>query len=291
MIKSKSLMKIGNYYFNKKQIIFFIILSIGLIASVYLVLNRQIFKSRASVSNRAFTITQDTNPEQPAECTGDSCKTETLNIIIKPNLQGEPNSIVAAQVIQASKPRITNLASCTFYRNGAGANFNNSAMPALISDIAGRVGIPASALAGILRIESPEPFSSSNNDYVTNDYDAHSSGIAHGLMQFVPSTFESVFNDNRSEMQNSFGKTAVQTNIESQKYPAPQDNILRITSIKDSLTATAFKIRADAGSSPPYNRQAVSNILSSYFGSNCSYEGGADYCTDMLRGMNECGGL
>lgn len=91
-------MNIGNYYFNKRQIIFFIILSAGLIASVYLVLNRQIFKSRASVLNRSFTITQDTNPEQPAECTGDSCKTETLNIIIKPNLQGEPSSIVAAQV-------------------------------------------------------------------------------------------------------------------------------------------------------------------------------------------------
>lgn len=307
-------MNIGNYYISKRQIIVFIILFLGLTASVYLVLNRQIFKSRANLVSNSFLITQDTEPPQPAECSGNTCITETLNIVIRPNLQanlqGEPQNPIPAQVTLPAPPTPTpspsptptptpsvapsntNLATCAFYRQGVGQTFQNSAMPALITQIAGKVGVPASALAGILRIESPEPFSSFNNTYVINDYDAHSSGIAYGLMQFVPPTFNSVFNSNRTEMQSSFGKTAVQTTIEPQKYPAPQDNILRITSIKDSLTAAAFKIRADAGSSPPYNRQAVSNILSAYFGSHCGYEGGgADYCSDMLRGMSECGGI
>lgn len=284
-------MNIENNSINKKQILIMVILLVGLIVGMYLVSNRQILKSRAFMVSSLFTIIQDTNPQKDAICDGDSCTSETLDIVIKPNLSEDPKGPIRAKVT-VPKQNSNSIASCTFYRNGVGNMFRNTVMPDIIHDIAGKVGVPASALAGILRIESPDPFNSPNNEYVTNDYDAHSSGVAYGLMQFVPATFESVFNRNRLEMQSLFGKTAVQTRIESQKYPAPEDNILHITSIKDSLTATAFKIREDARSKPPYDRQAVSNILSAYFGSHCGYEGsGSDYCTDMLKSMENCGGI
>lgn len=91
-------MNIGNYYIKKRQIIFFVILFAGLAASVYLALNRQIFKPRASVVNRTFDIIQNTVPQQPAICEGSSCTTETLNVIIRPNLQDEPTAPIPARV-------------------------------------------------------------------------------------------------------------------------------------------------------------------------------------------------
>lgn len=284
-------MQIGEYYFSKIQTLTFILLVMGTIIGLVLVQRQQNIKTRAAISE-SFKIYQNLDSPQLIAYQG-TYPTKTLNLIIESTgFENQPAAPVAAKVTVPVVPKNSNLASCTFYRNGAGAKFRNSAWPGVISEVAGKVGVPASALAGILRIESPDRFSAPDNEFVTNDYDGHSSGVAYGLMQFVPSTFKSVFDSNRSEMQNSFGKTAVQTTLEPQKYPAPQDNILRITSIRDSLTAAAFKMRSDARMPPPYNRQAISNILSAYFGSNCSYEGGgSDYCTDLLRGINECGGI
>lgn len=91
-------MKIGNDYISKKQIIILLILLTGLIISVYLVLNRQIIKSRAA-GEKPFEVIQNTTPQQAVSCEGNSCATKSLNIIIKPKVEIEgPNEPIPAIV-------------------------------------------------------------------------------------------------------------------------------------------------------------------------------------------------
>lgn len=91
-------MNIGNYYINKLQIAMAAILLLGLVITVYLVQTKQIFKSRASNTNQSFLVIQNTSPQQPAECNGNTCTTKTLDITIKPNLEGEPTEPIPAKV-------------------------------------------------------------------------------------------------------------------------------------------------------------------------------------------------
>lgn len=182
--------------------------------------------------------------------------------------------------------------TCTFYRGGdstPGLKFNIPEWPALITAVASKVGIPPSVLAAILRVECLNCFSSSNPEYISNDYDAHTNGLVYGVMQFYPPTFESVYNSNKDEMRTKFAKTSVKTTIDLQNKMAPAD-VLRIYSIKDSLIAAAFKIRADAGMNPPYTKEAVDKIVKAYF-TQCAYQQGGktfNYCDDVWKSYQEC---
>ncbi|MDO8498594.1 MAG: N-acetylmuramoyl-L-alanine amidase [bacterium] len=184
------------------------------------------------------------------------------------------------------------IASCTFYRSGdsvSGLNFRIAEWPALIEEVASKVGVPPAVLAGILRIECPDCFYSNNPDYIKNDYDAHTNGLVYGVMQFYPPTFQNVFNTNQPEMQSLFGKTIVTTNIDPQSSMAP-NNVLRIYSIRDSLIAAAFKVRADAGGTPPYTQTNIDNIVKAYF-TTCTYtQGGGtySYCNDLWQSYSQC---
>lgn len=205
---------------------------------------------------------------------------------IKMNSLLPPYSVGFAEPLPPGGGDIT---SCTFYRSGVGEKFRIAQWPALISEVAYKVGVPAAILAGILRVECPDCFLTINPEYITNDYDAHSNGFAYGLMQFYPPTFENTFNSNRSQMESLFGKTSVRTQIDPQNSMAPA-NVLRIYSIKDSLIAAAFKVRIDAGGSPPYTRSNIDNIVNAYF-TKCEYtEGGNtyNYCDELWRSYSEC---
>lgn len=198
-------------------------------------------------------------------------------VIILPVLRlGESTSLVGpfSRVSEASplQPPLPggggDIASCTFYRGGdstPGLKFNISEWPVLISDIATRVGIPSSVLAAILRVECPNCFATTNPDYLTNDYDAHSSGVAYGVMQFTPSTFKWTYDSNKPSMVSLFGKTSVKTEIDPQSAMAPID-VLRIYSIRDSVIAAAFKIKADSGGGSWSDRSTLDKVAGAYYG-------------------------
>lgn len=197
------------------------------------------------------------------------------------------------------------ISSCTFYRGGdttPGLKFRIQEWPTLINDIASKVGVPAPILAGILRVECGSCFNTSDPTYVTNDYDSHcskdSSGncIAYGAMQFTPGAFLNTFNNNQEEMKNKFSKTSVSLEIKDQNNIDP-NTVLRLYSIKDTMIAAAFKVRADAGSNPPFSQSTVENIAYRYYGclkydvppkdDSCS-NGAYNYGADLWNSYNNC---
>lgn len=185
-----------------------------------------------------------------------------------------------------------NIAACTFYRGGdstPGLKFRIQEWPALINEVASKVGVPAPVLAGILRVECPDCFYTDNPEYIKNDYDAHGNGLVYGVMQFYPSTFEDIFNKNKQQLKDLFNKDSVKTTIDPQDKMAP-NNVFRIYSIKDSVIAAAFKIKADAGINPPYDREAIDKIVKAYF-TQCEYFQGTgifNYCDDLWKSYSEC---
>lgn len=187
----------------------------------------------------------------------------------------------------------SNVSSCTFYRSSdtpSGLQFKISKWSALINEVAAKVGVPPAVLAGILRIECANCFNTSNPEYITNDYDARSSGIAYGVMQFYPPTFEGVFNKHEGPMQELFGKTAVSINTAVGQGAMEPDNILRIYSIKDSLIAAAFKIKDDAGIGSPWDRSAIERVVTAYF-TQCPYTSNGktyNYCDDLWQSVSSC---
>ncbi|EKD85442.1 MAG: hypothetical protein ACD_38C00030G0012 [uncultured bacterium] len=73
-------MNIGDIKVNKTQLILIIILLIGLIAGVYLVQTRQIFKSKAaSEINTALEVTDDSGNALEYQGNG-TYKTKSLNV-------------------------------------------------------------------------------------------------------------------------------------------------------------------------------------------------------------------
>lgn len=79
-------MNIKDVLLDKKSLIIFVALVLGLIGVVYLVQQRQIFKPKASQEiYNAFEITeQDENgQEKRVACTGNECTVESLNLKIK----------------------------------------------------------------------------------------------------------------------------------------------------------------------------------------------------------------
>lgn len=184
------------------------------------------------------------------------------------------------------------IGNCTFYRgadNPVGLKFRISEWPALINEVATKVGIPATVVAGVLRVESGTPFYTDNPDYMKNDYDAHTNGLVYGVMQFYPPTFEGIFNRHQSELAQLFGKTSVTTQIVPQDQMAPT-SVFRIYSIRDQIIAATFKIKDDAGANPPYNREAIERIVTAYFG-QCPYTANGNtynYCDDVWTSIQNC---
>lgn len=182
--------------------------------------------------------------------------------------------------------------TCTFYRgadNPSGLKFRITEWPALINEVATKVGVPASVIAGILRVESGTPFYTDNPDYIKNDYDAHTNGLVYGVMQFYLPTFEGIFNRHKSELQQLFGKTSVTTQIDPQGRMAPA-SVFRIYSIRDQIIAAAFKIKDDASTNPPYKKSDIEKIVTAYF-TQCPYisEGRTyNYCDDVWGSYAGC---
>ncbi|MDO8429682.1 MAG: hypothetical protein Q7S88_03570 [Candidatus Daviesbacteria bacterium] len=190
------------------------------------------------------------------------------------------------------------IASCTFYRGGdsvSGLKFGNPNMTALISQISGEIGVPAVIVAGIMRVETASAVASTDNSYLTNDYDAHSSGVAYGVMQFTIGTFNGVFQTNRAELQAKYNKTEATTTINPQSAMAPV-NVFRIYSIKDSIIAAALKVREDKISingNGPWDKETVTKIAKRYYG-GLEYIDFRDiiqnYGEDLWKSYNSCTG-
>lgn len=201
-------------------------------------------------------------------------------------------STTLTPTITPTPPTTEDIALCKFYRSDnipPGLQFRTSGWPALIQEVADKVGVPSSVIAAMLRIESASSFYSDNPAYITNDYDAQTNGFAYGAMQFYPPTFEGIFNTYSSEMASMFGKTSVRITVDPQSNMAP-DNVLRIYSIRDSIIAAAFKIRADAGTNPPYDQATIEKIIKGYF-TQCTYLSGGktySYCDDVWKSYSEC---
>jgi|GEM_PF-5594890 len=220
----------------------------------------------------------------------------------------------ASGLFESPKTTGGDIASCSFYRGGdanttnpdGGLKFRIAEWPALINDVAAKVGIPPSIIASLLRVECNNCFYSDNPDYIKNDFDphcsktenneCHPSGI-YGLMQFYGPTFEGVFNRNKEEMEKLFGKTAVSAIPVSSQVEMAPDNVLRIYSVKDSIIAAAYKIKQDVGTNPPYDRKAIERIVKPYFGNTCSYVkrdasknviGTFNYCDDVWKSYSSC---
>lgn len=193
------------------------------------------------------------------------------------------------------------IASCTFYRGGdktPGMKLGNPAMATLISDIASKVGVPASITTGIMRVEAPDAFASTNPTYLTNDYEAKSSGVAFGLMQFTVGTFVSTYANNWDSMSKLFNKTSQTTTIDPQDKMQP-DTVLRIYSIKDSLIAASYKVKGDkqaVNGEGPWDESTVKQVAAKYYGTNAdgttNYDGWdgstQNYGSDLWKSYNSC---
>lgn len=191
--------------------------------------------------------------------------------------------------------------SCTFYRGGdtiQGVKFGNPEMAQFVESVAAKVGVPPAVIAGIMRVESGSKLALTDVSYFTADYDSTSSGVAYGLMQFVPSTFRGVFNNNSAEMNSLFGKTQVRTVIDPRTNVYP-NNYLRIYSIRDSIIATAFLVKnnkRDINGDGPWDKDTISKIAATYYSGNpngctkypsCT-SGPYDYGEDVWRSYSEC---
>ncbi len=192
-----------------------------------------------------------------------------------------------------SIPSGGDVASCTFYRGSdttPGLKFRIQEWPTLITEASSKVGVPASVLAGILRIESPNRFYTPDPDFIKNDFDNNSSGIAYGTMQFYPPTFRGVFRRHVNEMKELFNKTDVSIDTTITQDHMESNNLLRIYSVRDSVIAAAFKIRDDVGIGSPYDKSAIERIVIAYF-TQCAYTSNGktyNYCDDLWQSVSSC---
>lgn len=191
------------------------------------------------------------------------------------------------------------ITQCLFYMKDVGVKIGNPDIASFIQTVASKIGVPATVLLGIFRIERGSAFTDASPTYFTNDYDATPSftNCCFGSMQFMPTTFIGVLNAalKTNELPQKFPsdppKAAVDATIQPQVIPPPSDAILRITSVRDSFIAAAFKVRNDKngqfGGAAPWNEAAVRYIAQRYHGA-CPYVGGGSYCDDLARSFNEC---
>ncbi len=191
--------------------------------------------------------------------------------------------------------------SCTFYRGGVfipGVKFGNPSLANLINDISSKVGVPPQIISAIMRVETGDRMALTDTSYLDNDYDAHSSGVAYGIMQFTPGTFSDTFNRNSSSLSQLFSKTSVKTLIDPQDRMASSD-VFRIYSIKDSITAAAYKVKGDKqsiNSDGPWDEQTIKVIAARYYGTNADgttnyrgYDGSTqNYGEDLWKSWQDC---
>ncbi len=171
----------------------------------------------------------------------------------------------------------SDITQCTLYRGGdptPGLTFGNPQMATTIQDISTTVEVPASIIAAIMRVETNQAVSTTEVTYLQNDFDNHSSKddngniVAIGVMQFTPETFTSTFASNKADLEKLFGKTDVVSNPQLTTAP---NNSSRIFSIKDSIIAAAFKVKADKQSingDGPWDEQTIRKIAEYYYGKN-----------------------
>ena len=179
---------------------------------------------------------------------------------------------------------------CTYYGRSGGLKPVEK-VSSLVNEVANKVGVPSSVLLGIIRIETPAGFTYSDPSFFNNDFDATVSFAgAVGFMQFLPSTFNGVYYSNQDELKTLFGKESVSTSLDQ----SSDTSVLRITSIKDSIIAAAFKVRADKaagfGSDSPWDEGAVKLVARRYQGA-CLYNDGrteGDYCEDLWKSVSGC---
>ncbi len=211
-----------------------------------------------------------------------------------------------------------NINACTFYRLNVGAQIGNPALANLVTDVSAKSGVPPSLLAGIIRLESPDAFVSSDPNFVENDYQAFctsSSGGgqcldisadheytpsnpvkegAWGLMQFLKPTFYSTYTSNKAEIDSRFNKNGLTTDVlpqSSSGSTGPSDK-LRIYSIRDSIIATAYKLLNDNDNpDKSWDERVIKKVAKNYYGA-CAIESGGkiigDYCNDLWTSYSAC---
>ena len=248
-------------------------------------------------------------------------------------------TFVALQVTTSLQPRTVagcfptgtnagDIGACTFYRGGdasiyppdGGLKFQIPEWPALITDVSNQVGVPASLVAGLLRVESGDRFLSSNPDYIKNDYDVTCASstpgrqcpggdgatveyrVTHdteytpqnqikegawGAWQFLKSTFYEKYTNHKDEILQKFGKDSETTDALPQTYPLIDTNKLRIYSIRDSAIAAAYFIREYQPADGVWTYEAVSKFVSAYYG-QCEYGNTSNYCDDVWKSYSNC---
>ncbi|MBI4092222.1 MAG: hypothetical protein HY427_03400 [Candidatus Levybacteria bacterium] len=193
-------------------------------------------------------------------------------------------------------PGTGSIASCTFYRGGdfiPGVQMGNLEMAQFVNSVSAQVGVPAAVVAGIMRIESGGRFAQADPSYFASDYDAVSSGVAYGLMQFTPGTFIRTFQVNSAELNSIFGKTDVRSEIDPQNNMY-SDSYLRIYSIRDSIIAATFKVKndkQDINGDGPWDQNTIYEIARRYYGCllypSCS-SGPYSYGEDVWNSVRYC---
>lgn len=197
---------------------------------------------------------------------------------------------VSIPVSGAGPTSTASISQCSFYGLSGETKVGNDQLVKLVVKISDRVGIPSSILAGITRIEWQQGFANKNEQYIEDDYEAViSSAGAIGIAQFIPTTFEEVFRLNQKELAEKFNKHSQINYIQPQQKPPSNDTILRITSIKDSLLAAAFKIRMTKRDSiNPWTSNEVKLVAERYHGA-CPYPGTSkSYCEDLAKSFDNC---
>ncbi|MCL4417377.1 MAG: hypothetical protein M1365_11885, partial [Actinobacteria bacterium] len=190
------------------------------------------------------------------------------------------------------------ISTCTFYRGGdlvQGTKFGNPQMAATISEISGKVGVPSAIVAGIMRVETAQAITTTDTTYLVNDYDAHTSGVAYGVMQFTPGTFLYTYNTFQDDLKNLFGKISSKISIDLQSNMAPASSF-RIYSIRDSITAAAYKVKNDKkniNKDGPWDEETVKGIAERYYGCRKYGPGGCtsgpfDYGEDLWKSFTNC---
>ncbi len=238
--------------------------------------------------------------------------TSTTNLTIKPANDIYVQNIATATVTQvhSNQPPVSNsggqdLAACKFPGPGGESLQGTPSLASRVNAIATKVGIPASVLMGVIRIERSDIFVTADEKYFDADYDARpndgSPQVAYGVAQFTPQTFQAVFNIYKDDINSNFysdnPKSQAVTTIQSQQSQTPSDSSFRITSVENSLIAAAYNILRikvqTSGSESPWDQAAVAKVAQGYQGA-CAYQSNAgpaaagNYCQDLAASVVAC---
>ncbi len=194
----------------------------------------------------------------------------------------------------------SDISTCYFYRGGdtvPAAKISNPQLSSFVADVAIKTSVPSSIIAGVMRVESGDRLSNSDEAYFNKGYDYHTSGVAYGIMQFTPDTFSYVFSSNKEILNTVFGKDSVETGLTGNGVSGV--NVFRIYSIKDSIIAAALKIKADKKSingDGPWDEATIRKIAERYYGTNAdgttNYPGNdgsiQNYGSDVWKSYSGC---